>query len=122
MSERLTSPPAPDLPIPADAALLVVDVQVDFCPGGALAVPEGDAVVEPLNRILPLFPLVVASRDHHPEDHCSFVHRGGPWPPHCVQGTPGAEFHPRLRREHIDLHVEKATTSERECFSAFGER
>jgi nicotinamidase/pyrazinamidase len=102
-----------------DAALLVVDVQVDFCPGGALAVPEGDAVIDPINRIMPLFGYVVASRDHHPPDHCSFREQGGPWPRHCVQDTPGAELHPRLHRHRLHQVVQKATEIDRENFSAF---
>src|SRR5207237_10586686 len=89
------------MPFQAGDALLIVDVQNDFCPGGALAVPEGDAIVPVLNRWIaeaeacraPVF----ASRDWHPENHISFTQRGGPWPPHCVQNTRGAAFHPDLR-------------------------
>ena len=85
---------------PGDA-LLIVDVQNDFCPGWALPVPEGDRVVPVLNRWidaareagLPIF----ASRDWHPANHHSFVAYGGPWPPHCVQGSEGAAFRPDLR-------------------------
>ena len=77
-------------------ALVVVDVQNDFCGGGALAVPQGEAVVTPINRIMGKFDHIVFSRDWHPEDHCSFSHtpefRDGSWPPHCIQHTPGAEF------------------------------
>lgn len=81
-------------------ALIVVDVQNDFCPGGALGVREGDAVVPVLNEAIEAaveanIP-VVASRDWHPEKHCSFAEQGGPWPRHCVQDTPGADFHPDL--------------------------
>lgn len=86
---------------PDDGALLVVDVQNDFCAGGALAVPDGDAVVAPINRLVeaavgagrPVF----ASRDWHPEVSPHFSGCGGVWPVHCVQGTPGAEPHPDLR-------------------------
>src|SRR5438874_13818264 len=82
-------------------ALLIVDVQNDFCPGGALAVPEGDAVVPILNRWIaeaegtgvPVF----ASRDWHPPNHISFKERGGPWPPHCVQGTEGGALQQGLK-------------------------
>jgi len=82
------------------AALLVVDVQVDFCPGGSLPVPKGDRVVPVLNRYLELFKRrgtpIFASRDWHPEDSKHFIGNGGIWPPHCVQGSHGAEFHPGL--------------------------
>jgi nicotinamidase/pyrazinamidase len=82
-------------------ALVVVDVQNDFCPGGSLAVPEGDAVVPVLNEYIgravgasiPIF----VSRDWHPEQTAHFATYGGQWPPHCIQGTHGAEFHPELR-------------------------
>lgn len=81
-------------------ALVVVDVQNDFCPGGALAVPGGDQVVPAVNRLVEEFLArgepVAYTQDWHPVDHCSFRQNGGPWPPHCVQGTWGAEFHPRL--------------------------
>jgi nicotinamidase/pyrazinamidase len=100
-------------------ALIVVDVQNDFCQGGALAVPDGDAVVEPINRLMPRFDLVVATRDWHPPDHRSFVSQGGPWPEHCVQGTPGAELHPRLDRARIDAVVDKGQASDREGYSGF---
>jgi nicotinamidase/pyrazinamidase len=82
-----------------DDALIVVDVQRDFCPGGSLAVPEGDQVVPVVNRLAPRFSTVVTTHDSHPPDHSSFVEQGGPWPPHCVEGTPGWEPHPDLRVE-----------------------
>jgi nicotinamidase/pyrazinamidase len=80
-----------------DDALIVVDVQRDFCPGGSLAVPAGDQVVPVINRLAPRFTTVVTTQDTHPADHSSFAQQGGPWPPHCVEGTPGWEFHPDLR-------------------------
>src|SRR5512145_3084669 len=84
-----------------DMALLIVDVQNDFCPGGALAVPDGDKVVEPLNRAAACFAAarmpVVASRDWHPAVTSHFRGYGGVWPPHCIQGSNGAAFHPALR-------------------------
>jgi nicotinamidase/pyrazinamidase len=80
-----------------DDALIVVDVQRDFCPGGSLAVPDGDRVVPVVNRLAPRFATVVTTHDSHPPDHSSFVEQGGPWPPHCVEGTPGWEPHPDLR-------------------------
>jgi nicotinamidase/pyrazinamidase len=108
---------------PADA-LLVVDVQVDFCPGGALPVADGDAVVAVLNRWIAAArrgeALVVASRDWHPAGHVSFVERGGPWPPHCVAGTPGAAFHPDLALPRDAIVLSKGTELARECYSAFG--
>jgi nicotinamidase/pyrazinamidase len=80
-----------------DDALIVVDVQRDFCPGGSLAVPEGDQVVPVINQLAPRFATVVTTQDTHPADHSSFAEQGGPWPPHCVEATPGWEFHPDLR-------------------------
>ncbi len=100
-------------------ALVLVDVQVDFCPGGALAVADGDQVVPVLNRLSPLFQVVAATRDWHPADHCSFVAQGGPWPPHCVQGTPGAAYHPDLDVSRVRIHVTKADTPQVECFDNF---
>lgn len=104
-------------------ALVVVDVQNDFLPGGALGVPEGDEVVPALNKYTVLFEElglpIVATRDWHPENHCSFEARGGPWPPHCVAGTEGAAF-----ATDLDLHgdtkvVSKATTPDEEAYSGF---
>src|SRR3989338_7587370 len=87
-------------PQPGDA-LLIEDVQNDFLHGGSLAVPRGDEVVPVLNRYLQIFTTqnlpVYATRDWHPERHCSFRAQGGPWPPHCVAGTRGAEFAAALR-------------------------
>jgi nicotinamidase/pyrazinamidase len=80
----------------SDDALVVVDVQRDFCPGGSLAVPDGDRVVPVINRLAPRFQTVVTTHDSHPPDHSSFADQGGPWPPHCVEGTPGWELHPDL--------------------------
>lgn len=102
--------------------LLIVDVQRDFLPGGALAVAGGD-VVEPLNGALercaeqglPVF----ATRDWHPSDHCSFKPRGGPWPPHCVAGTPGAAFAQGLRLGSEVRVVSKGLDPEREAYSGF---
>lgn len=87
-------------------ALIIVDVQNDFCAGGALAVPDGDAVVEPINRLSREAPFVVATRDWHPPDHGSFRQEGGPWPVHCVQETEGAQLNPRLERERIGAIVD----------------
>ena len=105
---------------PAQDALIIVDVQRDFCPGGALAVPRGDEVVPVINRVLGLGGwLVIATRDWHPPDHCSFTPQGGIWPVHCVAGTVGAEFHPALDAANIRRVVSKATTKEAEAYSGF---
>lgn len=100
-------------------ALIVVDVQNDFCPGGALAVPEGDAVVELVNHLAERFPYVIATRDWHPPDHGSFVPMGGPWPVHCVRDTPGAQLHPGLDRSQIDTVLDKGQMPDRDGYSAF---
>jgi nicotinamidase/pyrazinamidase len=104
-------------------ALLIVDVQCDFLPGGALAVPDGDAVVPALNRALAraeetAMP-VYASRDWHPPNHCSFREQGGPWPSHCVAGSPGAQFAPGLRLTSDTRIVDKARSAEADAYSAF---
>ena len=98
-----------------NAALILVDIQNDFCPGGALAVAEGDQVVPIANRLMPKFPVIVATQDWHPADHCSFKI----WPPHCVQGTPGAELHPKLDRSRISFSVRKAFTQSADAYSEF---
>ncbi len=107
---------------PSDA-VLVVDVQQDFCPGGALAVPEGDRVVGVLNRWIRDAArgnaVVVASRDWHPRGHMSFVDRGGPWPEHCVQGTEGAELHPALDLPEDAVLLSKGQDLNRDAYSAF---
>jgi nicotinamidase/pyrazinamidase len=100
-------------------ALIVVDVQNDFCPGGALAVPDGDAVVEGVNRLAARSPFVVATRDWHPADHGSFAEQGGPWPVHCVAGTSGAELHARIDADLIDAVVDKGQAADREGYSGF---
>jgi nicotinamidase/pyrazinamidase len=104
-------------------ALLVVDVQRDFLPGGALAVPEGDAVLRPLHDGIGRFVAqglpVLASRDWHPPDHCSFQAAGGPWPPHCVAGSAGADFAHELALPGEAHVVSKGEQREREAYSAF---
>jgi nicotinamidase/pyrazinamidase len=100
-------------------ALIVVDVQNDFCPGGALAVPHGDEVVPPINRLLEYPWLRVATKDWHPPGHCSFKEQGGPWPVHCVQGTPGAEFHPQLDAAKIQVVITKGSRPDRDAYSGF---
>jgi nicotinamidase/pyrazinamidase len=104
-------------------ALIIVDPQVDFFSGGALAVPDGDAIVPAVNRAVETFSerglLVLVTRDWHPVDHCSFANQGGPWPPHCVRGTSGAELHPDLALPPMFTMVHKASTPEREAYSDF---
>jgi nicotinamidase/pyrazinamidase len=119
------------------SALIVVDVQLDFCPGGALAVAEGDAVVAPINAIAPRFGTVVLTQDWHPAAHLSFaehhedkapfsttaMHYGEQvlWPTHCVQGTPGAEFHPDLALDIANVVIRKGTNPGIDSYSAFFE-
>jgi nicotinamidase/pyrazinamidase len=103
-------------------ALLIIDFQNDFTPpDGALAVPEGDRIGERLNQLATSerFDLVVATRDWHPPDHLSFAQHGGPWPEHCVQDTPGAELHPALDRESVDVVLDKGQHPHTEGYSAF---
>jgi nicotinamidase/pyrazinamidase len=103
-------------------ALLVVDIQVDFV-SGTLSVPGAAAVIPVLNRYIATFVAqrlpVLATRDWHPADHCSFRERGGPWPPHCVVDTPGGAFDPRLTLPAGTIVVSKATERDREAYSAF---
>lgn len=107
----------------AEDALILVDVQLDFLPGGSLAVSHGDEVVPALNRYIAVFRRltlpVVATRDWHPPDHCSFQAQGGPWPPHCVAGSEGARFAPLLDLPCEGHIVSKATTRDRDAYSGF---
>ena len=109
-------------PGPGDA-LLVVDVQNDFMPGGALGVLRGDEILPPVNSLIDRWHEaglpVLLSRDWHPPDHCSFADRGGPWPVHCVAGSPGAEFSPALHVLEPVTVVSKATRRDEEAYSAF---
>jgi len=124
-------------PSTTDRALLIVDVQNDFCPGGSLAVEQGDEVVPVINGLLPRFPLVVATQDWHPPDHVSFAssHPGRYpldvvqaagieqvlWPDHCVRGTRGAELHPRLDAARVGLVLRKGMRTGLDSYSAFFE-
>ena len=95
--------------------LLIVDVQNDFCPGGSLAVTEGDAVVPVINSIMNRFDFVIASRDWHPPETIHFEK----WPVHCVRHTPGAAFHPDLDTSRINQEVVKGTANRNDGYSAF---
>lgn len=122
---------------PADEALIVIDVQNDFCPGGALAVAEGDQIINRINMLMGEFQTVVLTQDWHPADHSSFAsnHAGsapfetltmsyGPqtlWPDHCIQGTVGADFHRDLRTDPAQLVIRKGFRSAIDSYSAFFE-
>jgi nicotinamidase/pyrazinamidase len=121
----------------ATQALIVIDMQLDFCPGGALAVPEGDRIVPGINALMAGFAAVILTQDWHPADHLSFAsqHAGkapmemtdmpyGPqvlWPDHCVQGSPGASFHPDLDTDRADLILRKGFRRGIDSYSAFFE-
>ncbi|MBI4491406.1 MAG: nicotinamidase [Chloroflexi bacterium] len=113
----MTTAPTPD------SALLVVDLQNDFCPGGSLGVPEGDRLVPVANRYVELFDQqgrpVYASRDWHPPRTRHFQQYGGVWPAHCIQGTPGGDFHPELRLPPSAVVVSKGMDPEQDSYSAF---
>ena len=127
----------PSIKTTASDVLLVIDVQNDFCPGGALAVPDGDAVISPVLRCMQCFEHIILTQDWHPADHFSFAssHAGsnpfdqieagyGPqtlWPDHCVQGTRGAEFHPGLNRTRAELILRKGFRRTIDSYSAFFE-
>jgi nicotinamidase/pyrazinamidase len=112
-------------------ALLIVDFQNDFCPGGALPVAEGDRIAAPINELLDSFDLVIATRDWHPLDHGSFMGievdaakwRGADppsiWPVHCVQGTPGAELYPALDQAKVNVIIDKGQDPNSQGYSAF---
>lgn len=104
-------------------ALLIVDVQKDFCPGGALAVPEGDKIIPALNKYIKLFSQsklsIFASRDWHPQKTKHFKKFGGIWPAHCVQKTKGAEFHPKLKLPKETIILSKGMDPQIDSYSAF---
>ncbi|MBL8541661.1 MAG: isochorismatase family protein [Betaproteobacteria bacterium] len=122
MRPALESAMSPIESHPGDA-LLVIDVQNDFLPGGCLGVPGGHATVHMLNRYIASFSdrrlPVIATRDWHPQNHCSFEVRGGVWPPHCIAGTQGAAFPSTLRLPCDAIIVSKASTADQEAHSAF---
>ena len=104
-------------------ALLVVDLQVDFCQGGALAAYDTESVIEEVNKLIDKYSvedrLVIFTRDRHPENHCSFRDFGGQWPAHCVKDTRGAQLHPALVIPNCHLLVSKATEPDKEAYSGF---
>ena len=100
-------------------ALLIIDFQNDFTSGGALAVPGGDEIAEPVKRLADQFDHVFATRDWHPPDHASFVTEGGPWSVHCVQGTHGAELHPAMRDVEVDAIVDVGVERDDQGYSGF---
>ena len=120
-----------------DSALIVIDIQNDFCPGGALAVPDGDSIVDAANMLASEFPVCVFTQDWHPSGHASFAssHPGKQpfesveveygtqtlWPDHCVQGSAGAEFHPGLDTDQADLIIRKGFRVDIDSYSAFYE-
>jgi nicotinamidase/pyrazinamidase len=112
-----------DFSVSKTDALIIVDVQNDFCPGGALPVPEGDQVIPALNDYIQIFRQakaeIFATRDWHPPNHVSFKAQGGPWPPHCVQNTEGANFHPDLKLPSGTIIVSKAIDPLKEAYSGF---
>jgi nicotinamidase/pyrazinamidase len=104
-------------------ALICVDVQNDFCFGGALPVPCGERVAAPLNRAMLKFETIVLTRDWHPADHCSFSddpeYKDGSWPAHCMQDSPGAEFHGEFHAPLDAILINKGTSPDREAYSGF---
>jgi nicotinamidase/pyrazinamidase len=100
-------------------ALLIIDFQNDFTAGGALEVPDGDAIAEPVTRLAKALDVVVATRDWHPPDHASFDTEGGPWPVHCVRDTHGARFHPAMEGIGLEAVVDVGRGREDEGYSGF---
>ena len=107
----------------AKRALIVVDIQRDFCPGGALPVTDGDEIIPAVNQLVRAFEKaglpIFFTRDWHPRNHVSFRDKGGPWPPHCVQNTPGASFHPSLAIPTDAEVIDKGTLQGEDAYSGF---
>jgi nicotinamidase/pyrazinamidase len=106
-----------------EEAVLIVDVQNDFCPGGSLAVPEGDKIIPVLNKYIKIFSMrklpIFASRDWHPKESKHFKRFGGPWPKHCIQNTKGARFHPDLKLPKETIILSKGMDPAKDSYSAF---
>jgi nicotinamidase/pyrazinamidase len=100
-------------------ALLIIDFQNDFTPGGALAVAGGDEIGEPIRALAPHFDVLAATRDWHPPDHASFVTEGGPWPVHCVRDTPGAQLHPAMDGLELSFVADVGRERDDEGYSGF---
>ncbi len=104
-------------------ALVIVDVQNDFLPGGTLEVPGSNAIIPVLNKYIEKFLeaglTIIATRDWHPPEHCSFMEYGGQWPPHCIRGSSGAEFSPDLLLPKNTTIISKATAKDRDAYSGF---
>ena len=122
-SQEPTSPPPPDLKPDKTCALVLIHLQNDFFPGGALAVEGSDQILPQINRYIALFQhqgaTVMATRDWHPPNYCSFQEHGGPWPSHCVQGSRGAQFHADLHLPNGSLIISVATNPQKESYSGF---
>ncbi|MGH9921004.1 MAG: nicotinamidase [Nitrososphaerales archaeon] len=107
----------------ATQAIIVVDVQRDFCPGGALPVARGDKIIPAVNELVSAFQRaglpIFFTRDWHPKNHVSFKAQGGPWPPHCIQNTPGASFHPSLAIPSDAEVIDKGTLQAEDAYSGF---
>jgi nicotinamidase/pyrazinamidase len=99
-------------------ALIVVDVQYDFLPGGTVPVPQGDKVIPIINSLIPVFDKIYTTQDWHPLDHTSFKIRGGTWPQHCVQNSHGAQIHKGLKVENA-THILKGNARDQEAYSGF---
>ena len=119
------SSPAPGASLQPDSksVLILVHLQNDFCPGGALGVSEGDQIIPLVNQYIGLFRSqglpIIATRDWHPSNHCSFKEQGGVWPVHCVQGSWGAQFHADLHIPNGSLIISGATHPQKEAYSSF---
>ena len=100
-------------------ALIIVDVQNDFCPGGSLPVYNGHMIVPAINSFIGFYDFVVATQDWHPINHCSFKAHGGQWPEHCIKGTSGADFHQHLRTSAFTHIVRKAHREDKDVYSGF---